>query len=821
MATGAEDWSYPEHGPEWKDEKEEELAKKSEYIWEEEYEKGFGSGPYGISEVTLFPGCVMNPVVSGFAFVLLLMFCIWVMVEPDDSLEMLGDAQAWTTRTWTWLYIVSQDFWFFWLFPLSYYYGHVKLGKDEEEPEFSDMSYFSMVFCAGVAIGLIFYGASEALIYITDGSNRFSNSGFINENQLAQDAVNLTIFHWGLQAWVVYAIVAISMGLLSYRQGLPLTFRSTLAPLLGRAGWSWLGDIIDVITIITVVAGLCTSLGLGALQSVEGMRRLGMLAHDMNEGDEKRASTIVVILVTCVATLSVVSGVNYGVKTLSQTAFYLGNFLLLAVFFMDRPWYILNLMVQSLGYHFQHFVELSFFCDTFGQLVVGEGRATDGFGANHKWMDWWTIFYWGWWISWAPFVGTFLARISRGRTINNVLLYSMTVPFLYAVVWFCNFGGAAIRMHRRAKEIQGFGEELFQNKEFFRHVASGYRGSGAGHCYDVPKTLPFPYETSKKYMGDPGLSPVCEFKSADTTGYWFDLMNQYHGMGGFLSVITIITILLYFVTSSDSGSLVVDLIAANGRDAHVIQRIVWALLEGLVCISVLNAGGGKSLKALRSMSIIMGLPFTVILMLMVTSLWRALKLDQGHMKPKALRMEWFLQLYGGIFDTILFTLGEKNKLAANAMVDFVVGLFCPPLIYMKILKRLNTRQREYAAACEKVGAPAYDASQMSSSMEDLFMVVSSGICYILFWLMHLLCWSKVNDGFYGLAWTAYIFFCVLVGSTRYVLRTFYKIAGNPMEDFCAVAFLWPQALAQMNEQLEHEPMPPEGPPEEPRPVSTI
>eukprot|EP00413_Alexandrium_margalefii_P000729 CAMPEP_0204518760 /NCGR_PEP_ID=MMETSP0661-20131031/4365_1 /ASSEMBLY_ACC=CAM_ASM_000606 /TAXON_ID=109239 /ORGANISM="Alexandrium margalefi, Strain AMGDE01CS-322" /LENGTH=978 /DNA_ID=CAMNT_0051524225 /DNA_START=45 /DNA_END=2979 /DNA_ORIENTATION=- len=785
---------------------------KNAINFEEEYERGYGSGPYGINQLQVAKGFVMNPFVTVVGFLLLWIFVIIVSVNPADALKGLGDGQTWVTKTFTWLYIISQDYWFFWLFPLSYYYGNVKLGKDDEKPEFSDMSYFSMVFCAGVAIGLIFYGCSEPLIYYTVKDNRYSNSGFANQNQIAQDAVNTTIFHWGLQAWVVYAVIAISMGLLSYRQGLPLTFRSTLAPLLGRAGWGWAGDMIDVITILTVVAGLCTSLGLGATQVLVGFQREGILPHDMNEGDKKRAASILIVCITLVATMSVVSGVNLGVKILSQTAFFLGNFILCAVFFMDRPWYLCNMMVQSLGYHFQYFLELSFFTDTFGQLKTGEGRATDGFGAGESWMDWWTIFYWGWWISWAPFVGTFLARISRGRTINNVLLYSMTVPFMYVILWFSTFGGVGLRMHRRAKRIQEIGKELFNNEEFFQHTTSAYRGSGAGNCYDVPKYLPFPYETEKKWMGDPGVAPVCIFKSADGSGYWFDVMNQYHGMGSFLAVVSIITILLYFVTSSDSGSLVVDLIAANGEEAHVVQRVLWALSEGLVAIAVINAGGDKSLKALRAMSIMMGLPFTVILMLAVTALWRALKIDQGHLPPRALRTEWKLPLYGGIFDILqkIWSLGKAPGPQGKSIPSFFIGLFCPPLIYMKILKKMNERQKEYSSAAEKVGL-TYSQSLMSSPMEDAFMVVCAGVMYILFWLMHILCWSKVNDGFYGLAWTAYVFFCGIVGSTRYVVRTFYKIAGNPMEDFCAVAFLWPQALAQMAEQLEEDPPAPEAP----------
>merc|ERR1712217_324549 len=355
------------------------------------------------------------------------------------------------------------------------------------------------------------------------------------------------------------------------------------------------GDIFDVVTIVTIVFGLCTSLGLGAKQIVVGMQRLELLDKDLDENGLVASETWTIIIVTCFATLSVISGLNYGIKTLSQTAFILGNFILLTVFFLDEPWYLLNLMVQSAGYHLQHFVEISFYTDAFAQLASGEGTPNDGKGAASAWMDWWTIFYWGWWIAWAPFVGTFLARISRGRTIANVLLFSLTVPAFYALIWFCTFGGAAIRMHRRAEFFAAEGLSKFNNSDHFLHTSPTYRPSNAGKCYDVPATLPGYAEDA--YITNTRISPVCTFAYSDDSGYWFDLMNQYYGLGGFLKGLSIILTVLYFVTSSDSGSLVVDLIAANGQEAHVVQRVFWAITEGAVAVALLQAGGAESLKA--------------------------------------------------------------------------------------------------------------------------------------------------------------------------------------------------------------------------------
>ena len=298
---------------------------------------------------------------------------------------------------------------------------------------------------------------------------------------------------------------------------------------------------------------------------------------------------------------------------------------------------------STLGFHLQYFIETAFDTDAFAQLGPGNGQPNDGKGANPSWMDWWTIFYWGWWIAWAPFVGTFMARVSRGRTIRQVVLYTLTIPCGYAFIWFCTFGAAAIRMDRRATYLANYGLTNYGNADYFLATSEHFRPSGAGKCYNVPATLPGDITLN------PYVSPVCNFASADSNGYWFDLMGQYYGMGQFLTFISIVTTVLYFVTSSDSGSLVVDLIAANGREAHVIQRVFWAVTEGAVAIATVASGGFDSLSGLQAVSIVMGLPFTFILMIMCTSLWRALKLEAGDMPPVNKRTDWTLPLYGGIF----------------------------------------------------------------------------------------------------------------------------------------------------------------------------
>ena len=229
--------------------------------------------------------------------------------------------------------------------------------------------------------------------------------------------------------------------------------------------------------------------------------------------------------------------------------------------------------------------------------------------------------------------------------LAQVILYTLTIPCSYAFLWLATFGGAGLRMDRRATWLANLGTELYGNADHFLHISEGFRPMNAGKCYDVPASLPH----LTNYHVNPDVSPVCNFSGGDSAGFWFDLMNQYYGMGPFLGFMSIVTTVLYFITSSDSGSLVVDLIAANGREASVAQRVFWALTEGAVAMACLASGGFQSLGALQAVSIVMGLPLTFILIIMCTSLWRALKLEAGHLAPINKRTDWTLPLYGGIF----------------------------------------------------------------------------------------------------------------------------------------------------------------------------
>ena len=358
-----------------------------------------------------------NPLTSFLGIAVLWGLAFWCMFAPDDALAALQNAKTQSSYYFTWFFIVSRPIFILFVLYVAYKYGHIKLGLPDSRPEFSNVTYFAMLFSAGVAVGLFFFGVSEPLFYQTD--NYFANQSYRTQDEIDQNAINQTLYHWGLAAWGSYIVVAIAQGLGTYRFGLPMTFRSSFYPLLGEYTWGFWGDVIDSFTIVTTVAGICTSLGLGAFQIVAGLQRLGWMETDLDEKEETRALSIIVWIVTVIATCSVISGLNVGIKVnqnthhplatlpeihlffvplslqyLSLLGFCLGMLLLFLCLVLEKTNYIFNLGVQSVGYYFQWSIfQLNFHTDAFGQLDDGEGRAIDGQAAPVWFMDTWTVFY--------------------------------------------------------------------------------------------------------------------------------------------------------------------------------------------------------------------------------------------------------------------------------------------------------------------------------------------------------------------------------------------------------------------------------------------
>ncbi|HET8865867.1 MAG TPA: BCCT family transporter [Gracilimonas sp.] len=446
----------------------------------------------------------------------------------------------------SWLFVVAVNIFIgFALYFAFSKYGSIRLGGEDAEPDFTTMEWFAMLFSTGMGIGLMFYAVAEPMWHLLSPPHAEQGT-----TEAIRDAMGITFLHWGLHAWAIYAIVALALAFFAFNRDLPLSFRSVFYPILGDRINGWIGDVIDVLAVLGTLFGLATSLGLGAAQAGAGMEYVFGFENTIN------LQVIIIVGVTAVAIGSVVLGIDKGVKVLSELNIRLAGLFLLFILIVGPTLFILGSFVQNLGHYVQKFPTLAFWTQTYE-----EG----------SFMSSWTVFYWAWWISWSPYVGMFIARISRGRTVKQFVLGVLIVPTMLTFLWMSGFGGSAIFL-----EINGIAE-----------IASAVE--------------------------------------ADQTTSLFILLDQFP-WSIVTSFLAIILVLSFFVTSSDSGSLVIDGLTSGGKlDAPVGQRIFWASTEGIVA-AVLLLGGG--LGALQAGAISTGLPFVIVLLVMCYSLKRGL--EQEH-----------------------------------------------------------------------------------------------------------------------------------------------------------------------------------------------
>ena len=549
----------------------------------------------------------------------------------------------------------------------------------------------------------------------------FSNNRY-TDNQRAQDAMNVTFFHWGIHGWIVYIIVGLLLAFLCYRKGLPMTMRSCFYPLLGDKIYGWMGDFIDILSVLCSMFGVCTSLGLGAIQMSVGFQRLN---RDIAVSTKNQIITI--WGVTACATLSVVSGLRLGIRRLSELCFCIGMLLMLVVLFYDDTWYLLNLYVQSIGYYLQYVLQLGFHTDAFAQL----SNAPDQLEAA-DWMNEWTIFYWGWWMAWCPLVGMFIAKISRGRTIREFINATMIAPIFYTFLWLTIFGGAGLRMERNAALANITCSSAFGGKNATDNFQGLYRLS-------------------------------CRSKN----DMWFDVMDHYGDLGGFLSVLSLIGIILYFVTSSDSGSLVIDCLSANGDpDPPVPQRVFWALTEGATATALLYVGGTDSLQALQAVSIAAGLQYTILLCSMCVALWRAVQVEAGDLYPD-----------GPQFSVPLFA--PLTSPAFRSTCGFILAIFAPWYVIGLAADKRRSRSLPRGLACHMLlmGVPFY--AWIGMMVAELVPV--NGISYV--------------------GWAVLFLFFGVASAIRAGIREQDGIHGNMVEDFFVVMLLYPFAAFQMDQHV--------------------
>ncbi len=491
---------------------------------------------------------IHNPVFAVSA-ALSVLLVIATLLFREQATVIFADLRSWVTSTFDWFFVISANL--FVLFcavitvsPL----GRIRLGGPDATPDYRYPTWLAMLFAAGVGIGLMFFGVLEPITHTLNPPLGIDPADTDTARAIGMSAA---IMHWGLHAWAIYAVVGLSLAFFCFNRGMPLTLRSAFFPLFGTAVWGKLGHFVDIVAVLATLFGLSVSLGYGAEQISGGLNYL----FDVPAGTPTKIILIVIII--SMALLSVVAGLDKGVKRLSEINMGLAGLLWLFVLIAGPTAVIIATIGNSVIDYFRYLPGLSNWV----------GREDDAF------LHGWTTFYWAWWISWSPFVGMFIARVSRGRTVREFITWVLIIPTIIGLIWMSTFGGTALH----------------------QYFETGYTGVANA----APELALF-----KMLEGLPFTQIV--------------------------SIISVFLIAIFFVTSADSGSLVMDTITAGGKlDAPVQQRVFWCLLAGLVAIALLVGGGMASLQAL---TISIGLPFGVVLLLMCVGLFKGLREDQAMLR---------------------------------------------------------------------------------------------------------------------------------------------------------------------------------------------
>ena len=487
----------------------------------------------------------INPPVFLASALLILLFVLFSAVFTDTASMMSGAFYTWVITKAGWFYVLAvTGFLLFVVWLALSRFGQIRLGPDDSTPDYSYIAWFAMLFSAGIGIGLMFFGVAEPVTHFM-----LPPVGDTQSVDAARQAMRLTLFHWGLHGWAIYAVVALSLGYFSFRHNLPLTIRSSLYPLIGDRIYGPIGHAVDVFAVLGTLFGVATSLGLGVMQINAGLNYL----FDVPVMIPVQVGLIA--LVTSIATISVVMGLDGGIRRLSILNMVLAAGLLIFVMLAGPTVLLLQTLIQNTGNYTSELLDMTL------NLYA--------YQPNDAWLGAWTLFYWGWWIAWAPFVGMFIARVSRGRTIREFVIGVLLVPLGFTLMWMTFFGNTAI--------------DMIMNR---------------------------------------GMASLATDVAADSSVALFQFLEQlpWSGVTSLLATILVVT---FFVTSSDSGSLVVDTLTSGGADhTPTWQRIFWAILEGLTAAVLLTAGG---LAALQTATVASALPFAVVMILMCWGLVRALR----------------------------------------------------------------------------------------------------------------------------------------------------------------------------------------------------
>lgn len=485
--------------------------------------------------------------------VLIVGFIIFGSLFSETAATLFSFLQAFIAEKFRWLFIILFNMALvFCIYLTASRYGDIRLGKQTERPQYSLFSWIAMLFSAGIGIGLVYWGTAEPLYHFMAPP-----LGEAETLESAKQAINLSFLHWGLHAWAIYTIVALSLAYFHFRRGLPLSIRSTLYPILGQRIYGKWGHTVDVLAVFGTMFGVVTSLGLGVMQINAGLEGLFGIPSTLT------IQFIIIAFVTSLACGSLMLGLDKGIKRLSDINMGLTGILLAFMVILGPTLFIFDSFIENVGNYLANIVTLSTWSEAY---------------SNTDWQKAWTIFYWAWWVSWSPFVGVFIARISRGRTIREFVFGVLLIPMTILFFWFTTFGGVAIQMELLA----GMNPEVVS----------------------------------------PGLVAAVQ---ADYGSAIFKLV-EYYPLTKPITLLIVVMIVLWFVTSSDSASFVIDMLTAGGdTNPPKIQRLFWALMQGLIAAILLAAGG---LDALQAAAIVAGLPFALVIFVMMYALLRGMSRDR-------------------------------------------------------------------------------------------------------------------------------------------------------------------------------------------------
>lgn len=489
---------------------------------------------------------------------IILVFVLWGIISPAALSSTFDSLLGFTTTQFGWFYLLAAvGFLIFSLYLAFSKYGSIKLGKDDDEPEYSNVSWFGMLFSAGMGIGLVFWGVAEPL-------SHFMNPPMDIQTQTAEAArvaMRYSFFHWSLQPWAIYTIISLALAYFQYRKGYGGLISQVFRPLLGDRVDGWFGKSVDILAVIATAFGVATSLGFGALQINGGLSQLfGIQIHVM-------VQMVIIALVTVLYLISATTGLDKGIRILSNTNLLIAISLLLLVLFLGPTAFLFDTFTTSLGSYLQNLVQMSLRLTPFSQK---------------SWVANWTLFYWAWWIAWAPFVGTFIARVSKGRTIKEFILGVLIVPSLFSCIWFSVFGGTGLYF------------DMFHN------------------------------------------IPIAEAVEKDTTSALFITLQQLP-VGNILSFVATLLIITFFITSADSATFVLGMLSSKGTLNPTNKvKLLWGIIQSSVAVVLILSGG---LKGLQTASIITALPFAIVMIGLCFSIKKDLKQELTEQKKKEMRRQ--------------------------------------------------------------------------------------------------------------------------------------------------------------------------------------